>query len=162
MNGNHVIGGLEMNRSLLGTGLISFPLDDGSYENLHSKRSSDGLYVLDNSPFYAYDVSFCDEVRAKPINGRLVFQTVAKRGGHSTYRVRLPTGKSHEDFLSKFSELERLGCTYEGTGNNERRLYAIDLPPSSNVADVYQILEDGEKAGNWEFEEAHFFKGYEA
>lgn len=151
-----------MTRSSLKTEFVSFHLDDGNYENLHAQRLENDIYILDNSPFYTYDVSNRDEVIAKLVNGRLIFQSVSRRGGHSTYRVKLLKCKSHEDFLEKFSELEKLGCTYEGTGNNERMLYAIDLPPKVNVADVYSILESEEEAGNWEFEEAHFFMGYDA
>lgn len=151
-----------MTKSYLKTEFVSFHLDDGTYENLHAQRLGEDIYLLDNSPFYTYNVSNRDEVRVKLIDGRVVFQSVARRGGHSTYRVKLPKGKSHKDFLEKFSELGKLGCTYEGTGNNERRLYTIDLHPKVNVSDVYSILENEELAGSWEFEEVHFYKGYDA
>ena len=159
-NGNPVIGSQEMSKLTSGKDFVSFRLDDGTYENLHADRLGDNLFLLDNSPFYTYDVSYCDEVIAEQVDGRLLFRSVAKRGGHSTYRVKLPTGHNHETFLKKFTELEKLGCTYEGTGNEGRRLYTIDLPPHSDVAAVYKILEAGEEGGDWEFEEAHFFKGY--
>lgn len=149
-----------MSRDSFNTEFVSFPLDDGSFENLHAKRIRDSVYILDNSPFYAYGVSYGDEVKANPVDGRNTFDSVMRRGGHSTYRVKLATGQSHNDFMRAFEKLEKLGCTFEGTGSGSRRLYTIDLVPEAKVEEVYRILEDGEEAGIWEFEEAHFFKGH--
>jgi hypothetical protein len=159
MNGRGVTGRLVMQNSIDSTH-ISFPLDDGSFENLHAKRLGDGAYVLDNSPFYAYNVSFGDVVTAIINDGKLMFSSVSKRGGHSTYRVRLPKGKSHEYFLVMFDEIGKLGCTFEGSGAKERRLYSIDVPPYADIKKVYSILEEKEENEQWEFEEAHFFEGY--
>ncbi|GMN04225.1 DUF4265 domain-containing protein [Erythrobacter sp. MTPC3] len=142
------------------TEIVSFTLDDGSYENLHAKRLGASSFLLDNSPFYIYDVSYQDEVVAHSKDGRLVFESVLRRGGHSTYRIKLPPRKTHEDFLRGFDKLDHLGCTFEGSVAGSRRLYSIDLPPSTDVAAVYEIMEDGEARGEWEFEEAHFFRGH--
>ncbi len=48
--------------------------------------------------------------------------------------------------------LQELGCTYERAN---RRLIAIDVPPRTDVYAVYRVLEEGEKAKYWEFEEGH-------
>ena len=125
-------------------------------ENMHAVLVGEDLYCLDNSPFYVYGVSFGDIVYAPMNDGRPVFSKVKEHRGHSTYRVRLPVGKSHSDFAQHWQSLEQLGCTFEGSGVSAQRLYAIDVPPSSDVAAIYKILEDGEYAGWWKFEEAHF------
>jgi len=127
-----------------------------SVELLWAARQDDGTYVLDNSPFDAYDVSFKDQVSAKYEDGMLVFQDVVKRGGHSTYRVKLNRGASHDEFLRYWPPLALLGCTYEGAGR-ERRLYSIDVPRSSAVQRVYEYLKEIKEKGVWEFEEAHYF-----
>jgi|SRR5579859_3562828 len=124
---------------------------------MHCKPLGQGTYVLDNSPFYAYDVSLEDTIAASMQDGCLVFERVVRRGGHSTYRVRLPEGESHDAFLKHWSPQEHLGCTYEGTGVHPRRLYAIDVPPGVSVRNVYDLLEQGEHEGWWEFEEGHCF-----
>lgn len=160
MNGNQEIGSQAMKKETSETEIVSFPLDDGSYENLHARALGNYTYLLDNSPFYAYDVSYLDEVKVEFIDGRNVFQSVSKRGGHSTYRVKLAIGRTHQDFAASFESLKDIGCTFEGAGVQKRRLYAIDLSPSVDVMEVYRILEDGEDRGLWEFEEAHFFKGH--
>lgn len=125
-------------------------------ERLWAKPLSDGTFILDNSPFHAYGVSWQDVVYAElDQTGELVYTAVARRGGHSTYRIRLPKGTSHAYFLEIWPRLEAQGCTYEGTGDAPR-LYAIDMPPGSSVSDVYQILADLEKAQILEFEEGHY------
>lgn len=146
--------------SSIDTTFVSFPLDDGSFENLHTRLVSRKGYILDNSPFYAYDVSYGDTVAAEHKSGRLLFRSVEERGGHSTYRVKLADRRNHDEFLTSFDNMKALGCTFEGSGAVNRKLYAIDVPPSADVGKIYELLEEGEERGEWEFEEAHFFKGY--
>lgn len=127
-----------------------------SAETMHAVASPGGLYMLDNSAFYAYGISCCDIFKAQEKDGALYFMEVVSRGGHSTYRVKLPAGASHEDFMRSWEELQRMGCSFEGTGNNSRRLYAIDVPPEADVVAVYNYLQKNEDSGVWEFEEAHY------
>lgn len=136
---------------------ISFLLEDGTYENLHAYRISDKIYIIDNSPFYCFDISYGDIVYIKDVNGRILFDSIKERGGHSTYRIKLPNGKSHDDFLNIFRSFEKLGCTYEGSGINNRRLYSIDIPAGVDVNLIYSFLTDAENRGELEFEEAHLF-----
>lgn len=138
---------------------ITFPLDDGRVENMHAVRAGDGLFVLDNSPFYAYGVSYKDRLEARMEEGRWIFARVVQRGGHSTYRIMLPEGKTHQDFLKEWTELESKGCTFEGSSGAAARLYAIDVPPSVDVASVYDVLQAKEEAGIWTFEEGHYYGG---
>jgi hypothetical protein len=86
---------------------------------------------------------------------QLVFSSVAQRGGHSTYRLKLPRGASHGYFLEFWPRLGNLGCTYEGA-DASRRLYSIDIPPDVSVQEVYDTLTQLETAGIIEFEEGHY------
>jgi hypothetical protein len=52
-------------------------------------KTDDGAYVIDNSPWLAYGISAGDCVLAEKRDGTLRFLRVERRGGHSTYRVRL-------------------------------------------------------------------------
>jgi len=118
--------------------------------------AEDDTYIVDNSPFSIYGISLKDKVLAHEENGILKFVRVVARSGHSTYRVRLPVGRDHQYFLKYWPNLEKLGCTYEGS-DGRHRLYAIDIPDIQSVPDAYDILQKYENAGLWEFEEAHFF-----
>jgi hypothetical protein len=139
--------------------MVSFPVgdeEDGFVERMHAVAQN-GLYVLDNSPFYAFGISFGDVFSAMQKDGDLAFSDVISRGGHSTYRIKLPVGREHAYFLEHWGELEQLGCTFEGSSANAERLYAIDVPPGVDVFKVYQVLEAKEQQGIWSFEEGHYF-----
>jgi len=128
----------------------------GTVENMYAQPVEGNRYVLDNSPFYAFDISFCDEFFADEISGGLVFSSIASRGGHSTYRIKIPVGKDHDYFLSYWDELAALGCSYEGSSANLRMLYSIDMAPSVDIHKAYSVLEKYEELKIWEFEEAHY------
>jgi Domain of unknown function (DUF4265) len=48
--------------------------------------------------------------------------------------------------------LEKDGCTFEGA---REKLLAVDVPPRADIYGVYALLQRGEDAGAWEFEEGH-------
>jgi len=137
--------------------MVAFPLvESGEVENMHARRLPNGDYVLDNIPFYAYDISYGDEFSATHVSGRLLFDKVKRRGGYSTYRIKLQPGATHDEFLVRWPSAERTGCEYEGSGLGEHRLYAIDVPPGADVETVYAWLAQGEQEGFWDFEEGHY------
>ena len=123
-------------------------------ENLWAQRTGRGSFKIDNIPFYAYGVSVGDIVAAEEVEGHLRFHAVLSRGGHSTYRVLVKSEEGYESdgFKALWISLERLGCSREVARS---RVVAIDVPPSTDVFAVYQILEEGERQGVWSFEEAH-------
>jgi hypothetical protein len=130
--------------------------EDSPYgaESLWAEKVAEGKYRLDNSPFYAYGYSYKDVVSAAEKDGALVVTEPCIRGGHSTYRVYLAEGLTVDspEFETYWRRLKLLGCTYEGASN---RLLSIDVPPAADIFSVYRILQDGERAGVWEFEEGH-------
>lgn len=123
-------------------------------ESVWAEEKGNGLYRMDNVPFYAYGVSYNDLIEAKVNkNGELIFRQVVEHSGHSTYRFFVNKGIDRGKFNEYWEKLEKHGCTYEkGFGT----LYAVDVPPQANIEEVYKILEEGEKKGIWGFEEAHF------
>lgn len=111
-------------------------------------------YRLQNVPFYAYGLSFDDVVSARQIGGQLFVQDVVERGGHSTYRVFLSQAVKREGglFQETWVPLQEIGVTYEQAND---RLLAIDVPDSTDIYRAYELLQRGEEAGVWDFEEAH-------
>jgi hypothetical protein len=133
--------------------------DDGSTqtETMWAKPIGDGVFLLDSVPFFAYGVSCGDKLYAqRASDGALEFAGVAESGGHSTYRVMVaadtPTSVTNRYWL----ELERLGC---GRERASEQLWAIDLPPQADIQRAHEVLERGEAAGVWDFEEAHVGHG---
>jgi hypothetical protein len=141
--------------------LVAFPIGgnaDGECENMHAVPLGGTTFLLDNSPFYVYGISYCDVFEAVQRDDRLVFLKVLERGGHSTYRVKLPLGQGHSYFLLHWQVLEKLGCTYEGSSSDVTRLYSIDMAPTVDVAAAYTWMDAKERDGVWFFEEGHYYK----
>lgn len=123
-------------------------------ENLWAEAIDEYRYRVDNIPFYVYGVSLNDVVHAINCDGQLLFQDVALHCGHSTYRVILVNDSDalNPRVVALWTQLHALGCARELA---KARVMAIDVPPSTNIYDVYAILERGEDQGIWSFEEGH-------
>jgi hypothetical protein len=111
-------------------------------------------YRLQNVPFYVHGMSFDDVLRAKVIGGQLIVQSVVERGGHSTYRVFLSRDVTPRDerFQQSWRPLQEIGVTYEQAND---RLFAIDIPATTDIYGAYDLLQRGEELGVWDFEEGH-------
>ena len=132
--------------------LFRVPEDDGSanVETLWATSLGEDEYKLDNSPFYAYSVSWEDVVYAPydPNEKRAIFQRVLKKSGNRTVRVVFDAtaedGESPDEVLEG---LLAIGCTYEGAN---RRYLSINIPPGVQLQDVRAFLI----AKNAQFEHA--------
>jgi hypothetical protein len=138
---------------------VRFALDPKDWEGLGSEslwasQIAPGEYQIRNSPFYIYGISAEDIVSARDVDGILSFAAVSRRGGHSTYRILVTEGESISSpkFLQSWQPLQDLGCTYEQA---KSRWLSVDVPPMTDIFAAYALLEKGEAAGAWTFEEAH-------
>ena len=124
---------------------------NASAETLWAEPLGKRLFKLQNSPFGAYGYSFEDVVIADD-NEMPNVLGVHENSGRSTYRILLKDGMLNTDeFAQAWKKLESIGCTYEGS---ESKLLAIDVPANTDIFHVYKLLEAGEEAYLWEFEEA--------
>ncbi len=131
------------------------PEEDGSImktESLWAEPIAEDHYRLRNVPFLVFGFSEYDVIIAQEDNGILRATGVEARSGHSTYRLVLPEDTTEEKFLKDWVRLAEFGCTYERA---TRRYVAIDVPPHADIYAVYRVLEEGERARQWEFEEGH-------
>ncbi|MEM6732027.1 MAG: DUF4265 domain-containing protein [Myxococcota bacterium] len=119
-------------------------------ETMWATEVTDGRFRLENSPFYAFGVSYRDIVTAKQNGSTLAFQKAVIRGGHSTYRI-IRTSDDDVAFASFWGPIQELGCTYE----EGDQVLAVDVPPKTDIYKVYELLAAGEKAEVWGFEEGH-------
>lgn len=122
-------------------------------ETLWAEDLGNNIYRIDNSPFYAYNISYNDVVEAKENSNddnRLYFLKVISSSGHSTYRVKIIENKII-DAKPLLSELEIIGCTFEGVKNS---LISIDIPPTTKLSEIIKILEHGKTKKIWFYEEA--------
>lgn len=118
-------------------------------ERLWAEPAGGDRYRLRNSPFFAFDVSVGDIVFGREEDGQIVFAGVSLRGGHSTYRIKIRPDSSSR-YLHYWLPLQQLGCSYE-----QGEVLAVDVPPYTDIHEVYKLLEAGEAANVWDFEEGH-------
>lgn len=137
---------------------ILFNLEENPFgystETLWATPVSGRSFQLENSPFYAFGVSYLDVVKAKKSGPFFNFISVIKPSGHSTYRILMNEGQFEGNFLTIWPQISDEGCSYESTGDR-RNLFSVDVPPSADIRKVYRLLEKGEEEGIWDFEEAH-------
>ena len=124
--------------------------DDGSVEieSLWAVPSQSG-YRIDNIPFYAKEIAYGDIVSCKlDEDGMLRFTAVVAASGHSTIRLWFADEK---DVSSVRETLRTIGCPSE---LDLSRLVAIDVPPSIRYETVRTYLDQQERSGIFEYEEA--------
>jgi len=122
--------------------LFRVPNEDGSaeVETLWATHLGADTYRLDNSPFYAYGVSWEDVVFAPldPDEGRPTFERVVSKSGNRTVRVIFETpvepGNKSEQLLQG---LVALGCSYEGAN---RKYISVNIPPGVELNVVRDYL----------------------
>jgi len=130
--------------------LFRVPEDDGSAqaETLWATSLGGDQYKLDNSPFYAYSVSWEDIVYAPydPSEERPRFQRVVKKSGNRTVRVMFdPPVESGNPSDQMLQGLVALGCSYEGAN---RGYMSINIPPEVELQHVREYLIA--KEAKWE------------
>jgi hypothetical protein len=130
--------------------LFRVPEDDGSsrVETLWATALGNDEYKLDNSPFYAYSVSWKDIVYAPvdPLEGHPTFVRIVKKSGHRTIRIKFdPPVQDGNESDNVLQGLVQLGCSYEGAN---RSYMSIDIPEHVQLATVRQYLID--QGAHWE------------
>ncbi|MBN6152746.1 DUF4265 domain-containing protein [Xanthomonas sp. AmX2] len=131
---------------------VLFRVPDGEggamVETLWAISLGDDLYKLDNSPFYAYGVSWQDTVLAPldPQEGLPTFQSVVAKSGNRTVRLifdpPVSPGNASDQVLQG---LVALGCDYEGANPG---YMSINIPPDVDLQMVRAHL--ARHAAQWE------------
>jgi hypothetical protein len=122
--------------------LFRIPDDEGgaTVETLWAVPLGDDCYRLDNSPFYAYGVSWWDTVFA-PINaqeGLPTFQSVVAKSGNRTVRVIFDPPVSPDNASDQVLQgLVALGCSYEGANPG---YMSVNIPPGVELQQVRSYL----------------------
>jgi Domain of unknown function (DUF4265) len=113
--------------------------EDENVETLWAQPVGPGHYRIDNSPFWAYGVSWQDVVEARPdSDGRLRFVRVVTKSGHRTVRLFLkpPADKSPKS-QSVLDGLNAIGATYE---RMNAAYVSIDLDPHIALDSIVSYL----------------------
>jgi hypothetical protein len=127
---------------------------DWEVETLNAVSVGPDRYRLLQTPSYAYGYSHHDIVAARlDKSGTPWVRRLMKASGHSTYRIIIAECRtSKATFDEYWQELGNVGCVYEMVGD---RYVKVDVPPGVDIDFTWELLEAGEAAGAWYFEEAH-------
>jgi hypothetical protein len=136
---------------------IRFPLppdENAEAEWLWAQPIEDLQFRLKNTPLFVEGIGNEDVVEAvvDDVHKVLEFRRVVRGGGHSTHRIALQPNASTERSATLRANLERRGCGIEGVSP---RLFAIDIPPTTDIYEVYGLLNEGMAEGTWWFDEMH-------
>lgn len=122
--------------------LFETPCEDGTsdIETLWATHLGGNEYEIDNSPFYAYGVSWKDVVLA-PFSEEQQFpkfKSIVRKSGNRTIRVifELPVepGNASDTILQN---LVSMGCNYEGSN---KKYICVNIPPAVNLESVGNYL----------------------
>lgn len=134
---------------------IPLPQDDpsdGEAEWVWVEPQADGTFELRNVPIFVYGLSYGDFVKAKSEDGVLVFQGVARRGGHSTYRLYTKSDRKSPEVTHVLQTLEKMHCDMEPA---TAKIVGVDVLPEADIYGVYGVFEKAERDEILEFDEGH-------
>ena len=97
-------------------------------------------YRLENSPFYAYNVSWEDIIEAvkEDTDGFPVFTKVLEKSGNRTVRVIFdPPVEEGNESQKVLNGLVELGCSYEGAN---RSYVVINIPKNIELMEIRDYL----------------------
>ncbi|MBN9488404.1 MAG: DUF4265 domain-containing protein [Alphaproteobacteria bacterium] len=147
---------------------VRFELDSSDWHGHGSETlwaapitTDPGHFRIANSPFFTKGINHQDVVEAVAGEDRRVFEFnhVAKRAGHSTYMLIIEADEA--TFRPYWNMLEEKGCTYESThivlSMGRRLLLSVDVPPSANILEVFNVLERGEADSVWLFQQGYAY-----
>jgi hypothetical protein len=120
-----------------------------SAETLWAIRVGDGLFQIDNIPFFAHGIAVNDIVSATPEEGVFRYKEVVRPSGHGTIRLIVSEASDVPAVRDLF---RHLGCPSELS--HLPRLIAVDVPPSVSLQELKKVLDSGQEQDRWGYEEA--------
>jgi hypothetical protein len=112
--------------------------DADEIETLWAIPLGNDHYKLDNSPFFAYGVSWEDVVEARAEeDGFPEFVAVVQKSGNRTVRIIFEKGSFDSESKKVMKHLQELSCSYEGM---PPRLLSVNVPPEADLTAVAEYL----------------------
>lgn len=129
-------------------------------ETVWAEPLGDNLYKMGNSPFFADNISYHDVIFAiAPGEGEpLIFKSVRKRSGNSTYRIMLAGDTTYEAFCGYMEPLVGMGCSYEDI---KKFHFSCRVPADIPLNEVEAFLRNGAGNGILIYEASHRYNAKE-
>lgn len=103
-------------------------------ESLWCFKTLESTYIVDNIPFYIYDISLGDEILIKQEDDNFIFQSIYKRSQNST--LRLYFDDVRREMVKQ--KLIQIGCRIEGS--NIPSLFAVNIPFNISLKKVENAI----------------------
>jgi len=130
--------------------LLTYQDDQGNYQVECVWATKEGAYYrINNIPFFASNIALDDVISAKQEDNALYFDVLVEASGHSTIQIII---FNEAEVINVGKELEKLGCTWEGS--HIKNLLSVDIPKSVSYQVVKDFLDNGENEGKWSYKEA--------
>jgi len=123
--------------------------DNIAEETIWAQPLENGLYQIDNIPFYAPNVSNRDIIAVEVDEGVLYFDNLIEPSGHSTVQIFFFDDRKSKNLLKK---LEEIGCKWESM--KEQPYYTIDIPFNVNYRTVKEVLNKEAEIGILDYKES--------
>lgn len=120
-----------------------------SVESLWALPVGEGLFKLDNIPFFATGIAVNDIISAEDEGGVLWYREVVQPSAHSTLRVIVYDENEVAQVRALFKEK---GCPTELS--HIPGLFAMDVPPEVPLEALKPLLDEGRAQERWDYEEA--------
>jgi hypothetical protein len=134
---------------------VSFELEqdeDGyppdRWENLWTFEADEGLYCVDNIPFYVKGISSGDLISTEGDGEQLLFKKLVRPSSNSVIRVLVSDVATVQAARDSF---RALGC--ESELSHVPKLFAVEIPGDVDFGPVGELLAEGDEAGRWHYEE---------
>jgi len=119
------------------------------WESLWAIPLEEGLFKIDNIPFYVPRLSCDDVVKARKLGDEYLFESISEYSENSTIRMIIYDLGDVETVREK---LTSLGCDVEKSGTPG--FVAINVPAAAKVKELVAYLEVGHGKDLWDYEEA--------
>lgn len=118
-------------------------------ERLYASALPDSSYRIESIPYFALDLAFADIVQASLDGAYPLMSRVLQHTGNSTFRVMFDANE--KGALHQLAEtLQSQGCRTEE--HRKLPLLTLAVPPSVDIVNVYDLLDRGATAGQWDYE----------
>jgi hypothetical protein len=132
-----------------------------SSERVWAFDLGDGLYRIDNPPWFISDLAVGDvvEASAPTPSSHPVFQRLVDRSDHITIRlICFREGPLAGNLQRVVDAFVPLGVYAEGV--QQYRMVALDVPPTAPLREVFDRLSGGVGDGSWEYEEGRITQAW--
>jgi hypothetical protein len=118
-------------------------------ETLWASPIETNLYQLENSPFFAYGVSWQDVIEARLGDDQVLeYVRCVKKSGNRTVRIIFQDYRSTDPGAEEvLMGLRNLGCSYEGM---QPRMVSVNVPPRVDLSLVADFLKQ-QSGLQWEY-----------